>query len=112
MSYETTQSELESLFSEAGKVTEVFLPDDRDTGRPRGFAFIEFTEEATVAVAIEKFDGRELNGRTLRVNEAEAKQQRHSPQFADSGPSGMHRGPKISKPKGSRRNIRAQKRGY
>ncbi len=111
LSYETTQSELEILFAEAGRVAEVFLPDDRITGRPRGFAFIEFTQESTVDAAIEKFDGYELNGRTLHVNKAEDKQRR-SPNFSDAGPSGMPRGQKVSKPKGSRRNLRARKRGF
>ena len=111
MSYDTTQGELESLFSEVGRVVEVFMPDDRNTGRPRGFAFVEFAEDSSVAEAIEKFDGRELNGRTLHVNKAEEKQRRSS-HFSDSESSGMYRGPKKSKPKGSRRNIRAQKRGY
>ena len=111
MSYDTTQSELESLFSEVGQVVEVFLPDDHATGRPRGFAFVEFTGEAAVIAAIEKFDGYELNGRALHVNKAEEKQPRLSG-FSDAGPSTMHRGSRGSKPKGSRRNIRARKRGF
>ncbi len=111
MSYETTQSELESLFSEVGQVVEVFLPDDHNTGRPRGFAFVEFTEESTVAEAIDRFDEHELNGRALRVNEAESKQPRTS-HFSDAGRSGTYQGSRGSKPKGSRRNLRAKKRGF
>jgi len=110
LSYDTTQSELESLFSEVGQVVQVFLPDDRNTGRPRGFAFIEFTEKAAAAEAIQRLDGHELNGRSLRVSEAEERQPRSSG-FSDAGPSTMHRGSRGSKPKGSRRNIRARKRG-
>lgn len=111
MSYDTTQSELESLFSEAGQVVEVFLPKDRNTDRPRGFAFVEFTEKATVAEAIERFDGHQLEGMSLSVREAKERQRRSSNVF-NAGPSEMHRGPRVPKPKGSRRNIRARKRGF
>jgi cold-inducible RNA-binding protein len=108
LSFDTTQSELEALFSEVGEVASVFLPADRNTGRPRGFAFVEFTKEAAAAQAIQKFDGYEFKGRNMRVNEAEAR--RRSPAFADTGSFGMPRGPGGYKPKGSRRNIRAKKR--
>ena len=111
LNYDTTQSDLEALFSQAGQVVEVFLPTDRDTGRPRGFAFVEFTEQSSIAEAIEKFDGYLFKDRTLEVKKTEEKQRRPS-NFSDSGPSGYSRGPKGSKPKGSRRNIRARKRGH
>ena len=113
LSYETTQNELETLFSEVGEVVDVFLPTDRASGRPRGFAFVEFTDGTAVAVAIERFDGYQLNDRSLRVNEAE--ERRRAPGgFRDSGPNGFSRGPKGGggKPKGSRRNIRGRKRGF
>jgi len=106
-----TQNELENLFSEVGEVVEVFLPADRNTGRPRGFAFVEFTEESAAAEAIERFDGHEVKGRSLRVSEAE-EPRRRSPSFSDAGPFSMPRGPKGAKPKGSRRNIRSRKRGF
>lgn len=109
LSFDTTQGELETLFSEVGKVVGVFLPADRITGRPRGFAFVEFTDEADVAKAIEKLDGYELKGRSLRVNAAEERRPR-SPAFADTGSFGMPRGRGEFKRKGSRRNIRARKR--
>ena len=111
LSYDTTQEELESLFSEVGHVTEVVLPLDRITGRARGFGFVEFAEEVAAAESIEKFDGHQLHGRSLRVNQAEERQQR-SPNYSDAGPSRKHRGSRGSKPKGSRRNIRAKKRGF
>ena len=116
MSYDTTSSELETIFSEVGEVVEIFLPTDRSTGRPRGFAFVEFTESSAAAAAIEKFDGHELQGRNLRVSEAEERQRR-PPSFADGGGSGggygpPGGGPKGGKPKGSRRNIRGRKRGF
>jgi RNA recognition motif-containing protein len=109
LSYDTTQVELEGLFSEVGKVVSVFMPADRITGRPRGFAFVEFTDEADAAKAIERLDGYEFKGRNLRVNAAEERRPR-APVFADTGPFGMHRGAREFKRKGSRRNIRARKR--
>lgn len=115
MSYDTTSSELETLFSEIGEVVEIFVPTDRATGRPRGFAFVEFTEKTAAASAIEKFDGHELQGRNLRVSEAEERQPR-PPSYADGGGDGYGGGPprgsKGAKPKGSRRNIRGRKRGF
>jgi RNA recognition motif-containing protein len=59
------QADLEALFSEVGQVVEVFLPSDRMTGRPRGFAFVEFIDAEPITEAIEKFDGYELNGRKI-----------------------------------------------
>ena len=112
LNYDTTQSELELLFSEVGQVVEAFLPADRDTGRPRGFAFVEFIDEMAVQKAVEKFDGYEFKGRNLRVTEAEERQQR-TPNFTRSGGGySSYQGQKKAKRKGSRRNIRAQKRGH
>ena len=114
LSYETTQGDLEALFSEAGEIVEVFLPADRNTGRPRGFAFVEFTDEAAVPIAIEKFNEEEFKGRTLRVKEAEERQRRAPRVFpgGDGQGGGFHRqGDKgRPKPKGSRRNVRGRKR--
>ena len=93
-------------------MVEVFLPADRATGRPRGFAFVELSEESAAAEAIEKFDGHELGGRPLRVSAAEDRPRR-GPMFSDDGggpPPGGPRGPRKSRPKGSRRNIRSRKR--
>ena len=98
------------MFSEIGQVAEVFLPTDRATDRPRGFAFVEFSDSATVSAAIEKFDGVEFQGRALRVSEARERAPR-TPDFSDSPWGGGHR-PKPSRPKGSRRNIRSRKRGF
>ena len=112
LSDQTTQSEIESLFSEVGPVVEVFLPTDRATGRMRGFAFVEFADEATMTKAVETMDGHELGGRAIRVSVAEERRPRAAPGFG--GPSfGGGRGPspeKRSKPKGSRRNLRGKKR--
>lgn len=71
LDYKTQRDEVESLFAQAGTVKDVFLPTDRETGRPRGFAFVEFDSEEEAEKAIEQFNGHQLNGRTLRVNKAE-----------------------------------------
>ncbi|OGP56439.1 MAG: hypothetical protein A2Y65_11585 [Deltaproteobacteria bacterium RBG_13_52_11] len=111
LSYDTTQDELDKLFSEVGHVAGVSAPFDHITGRPRGFGFVEFTEEVAAAEAIAKFDGHPLHGRNLRVSQAEERQRR-STNYAGAGPSTRPRGPRGSKPKGSRRSLRAKKRGF
>ena len=94
-----------------GQVVEVFLPTDRDTGRVRGFAFVEYTEQQAVPKAVEKFNGHELKGRTIRVTQAE-EQPRRSPNFSSSTADSGYQRPKVFKSKGSRRNARANKRGH
>ena len=111
LSYETTEGELQTLISEVAAVSEVFFPKDRATGRARGFAFVELQDESGNAEVIEKFDGKELNGRTLRVNEARAREPR--PAGGGFGGGGPHMDPRDmprAKPKGSRRNLRGRKR--
>ena len=115
LNFDTTSDDIEELFGQSGSVLNVTLPKDRETGRPRGFGFVEFADEASVMKAIDMFDGYEFNGRTLRINMAEDKQNRsRGPSNMDSfgGGRGPRGGFKPKKPKGSRRNIRAQKRGY
>ena len=70
MSYSTTEEGLRAKFAEFGEVEEVAVITDRDTGRPRGFAFVTMpsTDEATAA--IEALNGKELDGRELTVNES------------------------------------------
>ena len=76
LSYQTTEEQLSDLFSEAGAVESATIVTDRDTGRSRGFAFIEMDKDAAAA-AIEKFNGVELNGRTINVNEARPRPERN-----------------------------------
>ena len=71
LDFNTTKTEVQTLFSQIGEIRDVFLPMDRESGRPRGFAFVEFTSDEDAAKAIEKFNGYELSGRALRVNAAE-----------------------------------------
>jgi cold-inducible RNA-binding protein len=112
---ETTAETLTELLSEAGSVVEVYLPADRETGRPRGFAFVQFATEANAAEAIRLFNDRELDGRKLTVNAAEDRPaRRDGPPRFDSGRSpggGSGAGPGRSfKRKGSRRGLRRRKR--
>src|SRR5881397_4023110 len=71
LDFKTSRDEVQSLFSQVGSIKDVFLPTDRESGRPRGFAFVEFESEEDAQKAIEKFNGYELGGRALRVNAAE-----------------------------------------
>jgi len=109
LSYDTTQTDLETLFSEVGEVTDVYLPSDRVTGRPRGFAFVSFRDDAMASAAITRFDGHELGGRALKINEAQERSS--APRFRQEAGSGWNNdAPKRSRPKGSRKNARARKR--
>ncbi|HIE10582.1 MAG TPA: RNA-binding protein [Kiritimatiellae bacterium] len=70
LSYSTMESDIADLFSQAGQVVSCHLMLDRNTNRSRGFAFVEMASEAEAARAIELFNGKEFQGRALRVNEA------------------------------------------
>jgi len=73
MSFQTTEGELSALFKPFGQVTRVHLVMDRETGRARGFAFVEMPNDEEAAKAIAGLDGKELGGRNLKVNEARPK---------------------------------------
>jgi RNA recognition motif-containing protein len=87
LSYQTTEDQLTDLFSEVGQVESATIVTDRDTGRSRGFAFIEMDRDAAVK-AIEKFNGVELNGRTINVNEARPRPERNFGGGAGGGRGG------------------------
>jgi len=70
LSYETDESRLRTLFSEFGEVTDVFLPSDRMSGRPRGFGFVTFADRTAAEAAVAKMDNTDLDGRAIRVNES------------------------------------------
>jgi len=76
--FTTDESELRTLFSQHGTVESVAVITDRDTGRPRGFAFVEMPR-ADAAKAIQGLNGKELGGRALRVNEAQERNSRGGP---------------------------------
>ena len=71
LSYDTTEADLRDLFAQVGAVVDLKVMTDRETGRARGFAFVEMSSQAESQNAISQFNGRELAGRTLKVNEAE-----------------------------------------
>jgi cold-inducible RNA-binding protein len=71
LSFSTTEADLRDLLSQSGTVTDAKLVMDRDTGRPRGFGFVEMSTEAEAATAISNLNGREFQGRALTVNEAQ-----------------------------------------
>lgn len=71
LDFNTTRTEVQDLFAQIGEIRDVFLPMDRESGRPRGFAFVEYSNDEDAAKAIEKFNGYQLSGRALRVNAAE-----------------------------------------
>jgi cold-inducible RNA-binding protein len=73
LSYQTTQEDLHATFSQFGNVERVNIVTDRDTGQPRGFAFVEMTEQRDAQNAISQLNGAELHGRALNVNEARPK---------------------------------------
>ena len=84
--FTATEAEVRTLFSEHGTVESVSLPTDRETGRPRGFGFVEMSQ-ADSARAIQNLNGKELGGRPLRVNEAQDK-----PRTGGGGGGGGYRG--------------------
>ena len=71
LSYDTNELDLRELFGQSGTVAEVKVVMDRETGRPRGFAFVEMSTDAEAQEAISQLNGRDLGGRTIKVNEAE-----------------------------------------
>jgi RNA recognition motif-containing protein len=84
LSYATTEADLRTYFGTVAPPSQVVLPVDRETGRPRGFAFVEFQDRAHAEQAIQKFNGQVFNGRPLAVSEARARE--------DRGPGGPRPG--------------------
>ena len=76
LSFETTSNELQTLFAQAGTVENVSLIEDRETGRSRGFGFVEMQTKEEGAAAIQQFNGTELGGRALKVNQAKQRENR------------------------------------
>ncbi|MBI3786598.1 MAG: RNA-binding protein [Deltaproteobacteria bacterium] len=133
LSYRTTAEQLQAALSQAGEVRNVFVGTDRETGRSRGFAFVEFGSDEAAADAIKRFDGFEIDGRKVRVNAADERPRRPGPGgggpppyagrpsysapapnigggFSDSSSEDFFGGARSFKNKGSRRNVRARKR--
>jgi RNA recognition motif-containing protein len=91
LSYDVTREDLEQVFAEYGDVKRVSLPTDRETGRPRGFAFVDMAAESQEDTIIESLDGAEWMGRELRVNKARPRDDSRSGASAGSGNGGNYR---------------------
>ena len=76
LSFQTTSQDLQQLFGQAGTVESASVIEDRDTGQSKGFAFVEMSTDAEAAAAIEQFNGKEVGGRALKVNEARPRENR------------------------------------
>ena len=76
MNFQTTQADLTALFQPFGQIGRIHIVTDRETGRARGFAFVEMPNDAEAAKAIAALDGKEFGGRNLKVNEAQPKADR------------------------------------
>jgi len=85
LNFQTSEAELRQLFAAYGEVQRVHMAMDRETGRARGFAFVELASDEAAARAISELDGKELAGRNLKVNEARPRAER------GSAPRGDHR---------------------
>jgi len=98
LSFDVTREELIEAFGAAGKVVDAKVPTDRETGRPRGFAFVEFADDDAAAKSISLLNGKDLKGRPLRVNEAENRPPRpagaggYRPAFGAAGGGGYRPG--------------------
>jgi cold-inducible RNA-binding protein len=76
LSFQTSSEELQQLFAQAGTVESASVVEDRDTGRSRGFGFVEMSSKEEGEAAIAQFNGKEVNGRALNVNEAKPRENR------------------------------------
>ena len=76
LAFQTTSQDLEQLFGQAGTVQSASVVEDRDTGRSRGFAFVEMSSQEEATSAIEQFNGKDVGGRSLKVNEAKPRENR------------------------------------
>jgi cold-inducible RNA-binding protein len=76
LAFETSSDELKTLFAQAGTVESVSLIEDRETGRSRGFGFVEMSTKEEGAAAIQQFNGKDMGGRALNVNEAKPREDR------------------------------------
>ena len=87
LSFNTSNEDLQELFGQAGTVESTNIIEDRDTGRSRGFGFVEMSSKEEGTAAIEQFNGQDLNGRNLVVNEAKPRENR-----TGGGGGGFNRG--------------------
>ena len=94
LSYATTEAELRTYFGTVAPPSQVVLPVDRETGRPRGFAFVEYLDRAQAEQAIQRFNGQAFNGRPLAVSAARAREDRGPGGYSGPRPGGGPPGPR------------------
>ena len=92
LSFETSGETLQQMFAEVGTVESATVVEDRETGRSRGFGFVEMSSKEEGAAAISKFNGQEVNGRSLTVNEAKPRENRNGGGGGGRGGFGGNRG--------------------
>jgi RNA recognition motif-containing protein len=110
LNFDLSREDILELFGSVGPVTDVVMPIDKVSGRPRGFAFVEFELEEDAAKAMETLNGKELAGRQLKIDEARERPPRMPRDMG--GPPPFDPGGRPFKRKGSRRGIRGRKRGF
>src|SRR5215210_5562567 len=94
LNFRTTGDELRDMFSQAGEVENASIVEDRDTGRSRGFGFVEMATAEGAAAAIDQFNGKEFGGRALTVNEARPRVERGGGGGGGYGGGGREREPR------------------
>jgi RNA recognition motif-containing protein len=94
LSFNTSTQDLETMFGEAGTVQSVSIIEDRETGRSRGFGFVEMSDSKEANAAIASFDGKEVDGRNLKVNEAKPREDRSNGGGGRGGNGGGYSGGK------------------
>jgi RNA recognition motif-containing protein len=92
LAFGTTKQTLETLFGAHGAVTDIHLPTDRDTGRPRGFAFVTMDSRSAMESAIKELDGKNVDGRAIKVNEAQPREERGGGGYGGGGGGGGYGG--------------------
>ncbi|MBI2833956.1 MAG: hypothetical protein HYX76_05965 [Acidobacteria bacterium] len=86
LSYTATEADLRELFAPVGEPSKIVIPTDRDTGRPRGFAFVEFLDRGVAEEVIRRFNAQSVKGRPIAVSEARPREERAGPLMRPSGP--------------------------
>jgi cold-inducible RNA-binding protein len=92
LSFQTTETDLSDMFAEVGQVESAQIITDRDTGRSKGFGFVQMADDAAAEKAISLLNGKEVNGRALTVNEARPMERRDSGSRSGGGGGGRDRG--------------------
>ena len=92
MTFQTTEDDLRALFEPFGQVARVHIAVDRETRRSRGFGFVEMPNDAEAAQAMQSLDGKDLNGRAIKVNEARPRESSGGPRGSHGGGQGGDRG--------------------